>query len=240
LKRFRPRAVLLFALTVLLSITAFGGVQLLDELSANAANCRGATSCAPTAGTTTTTTTRIRRPAAVASSVADSWFVARPPTTPPTVPPTAPPSPVPDPTTCAGVVSAIPWPPGWRVECGGSHPGLLGATEPGGVTNLFVRSGESMSRLRVVALHESGHAWDFARLDPPRITQWCATRGCDAEHFFSGATDEAGWAEPSGAEDWAAAWDVCHGGEYHRSYLGLAAPVPSQCALQERLVGYPG
>jgi hypothetical protein len=31
-----------------------------------------------------------------------------------------------------------------------------------------------------------------------------------------------------------------HGGEYDRSYLGLAAPTPTQCGLQSTLVGYPG
>jgi hypothetical protein len=104
---------------------------------------------------------------------------------------------------------------------------------------LFVRTGENMSLLRVVALHEAGHAWDFARLDPSRIGRWCAVRGCDAGRFFSGAVSSQGWTEASGAEDWAAAWDACHGGRYHRSYLGLGAPNPSQCALQDRLVGYP-
>jgi hypothetical protein len=114
----------------------------------------------------------------------------------------------------------------------------MGATEPGGLTTLFVRSGESMSRLRIVALHEAGHAWDFSHLDPARIAQWCAARGCDAATFYSGGVNAQGWAEPGGAEDWAATWDACHGGEYHRSYLGLPAPVPSQCALQDQLVGY--
>ena len=126
------------------------------------------------------------------------------------------------------------------MQCDGPRPGLLGATQPSGVSDLFVRTDESMSRLRVVALHEAGHAWDFARLDAGRIAQWCAARGCDADHFFSGATSSAGWSEPSGAEDWASVWDACHGGEYHRSYLGVAAPAPSECALQDRLVDYPG
>jgi hypothetical protein len=117
---------------------------------------------------------------------------------------------------------------------------LLGATEPTGVTDLFVRSGETMNRLRVVALHEAGHAWDFARLDPTRIVKWCAVRGCDADNFLAGAISSAGWAEPNGAEDWASVWNACHGGEYDRSYLGLAAPLPSDCALQNTLVEYPG
>ena len=98
----------------------------------------------------------------------------------------------PQPTTCADVVASIPWPPGWQVQCDGPRPGLLGATQPSGVTDLFVRTDETMSRLRVVALHEAGHAWDFARLDAGRIAQWCAVRGCDADHFFSGATSERG------------------------------------------------
>jgi len=118
--------------------------------------------------------------------------------------------------------------------------GLLGATEPTGVTDLFVRAGETMNRLRVVALHEAGHAWDFARLDPTRIVKWCAVRGCDAGNFFAGAISSAGWAEPNGAEDWASVWNACHGGEYDRSYLGLPAPLPVDCALQNRLVEYPG
>ena len=46
--------------------------------------------------------------------------------------------------------------------------------------------------------------------------------------------------EPGGAEDWAASWDACHGGEYHRSYLGLPPPSAALCALQNALVGYPG
>jgi hypothetical protein len=107
------------------------------------------------------------------------------------------------------------------------------------VSDLYVRAGETMSRLRVVALHEAGHAWDFARLDPTRIARWCAVRGCDADRFFSGAVSSSGYAEPGGAEDWASSWDACHGGEYHRSYLGLGPPRPSDCALQNTLVGYP-
>jgi hypothetical protein len=125
------------------------------------------------------------------------------------------------------------------VQCNGPREGLLGATQPLGVTDLFVRADETMARLRVVALHEAGHAWDFARLGPARIARWCAVRGCDASTFFSGAVSREGWSEPSGAEDWAAAWDGCHGGEYHRSYMGFAAPLPSECALQNTLVGYP-
>ena len=124
------------------------------------------------------------------------------------------------------------------MQCDGPRSELLGATQRAGVTDLFVRSGETIGMLRVVALHEAGHAWDFAGLDPSRIARWCAARGCDADHFFSGAVSTQGWTEASGAEDWAAVWDACHGGEYHRSYLGLSAPTPAQCALQDRLVGY--
>jgi hypothetical protein len=111
----------------------------------------------------------------------------------------------------------------------------LGATEPAGVTTLFVRADETMTWLRVVALHEAGHAWDLDRLDGARIATWCTARGCDAAHFFSGGPSAL---EPGGAEDWAASWGACHGGEYHRSYIGLAAPDGSQCTLQDRLVGY--
>jgi hypothetical protein len=93
-----------------------------------------------------------------------------------------------------------------------------------------------MTRLHVVALHEAGHAWDYARLDVRRIARWCAARGCDPVHFFS---DPAAGLQPRGAEDWEASWDACHGGAYHRSYLGLAAPSAAQCALQDVLVEFP-
>jgi hypothetical protein len=102
-----------------------------------------------------------------------------------------------------------------------------------------VRANETDAFLRVVALHEAGHAWDFARLSPDKITMWCANRGCDAAHFFSGGASGPGWHEPGGAEDWAAVWDACHGGEYHRAYLGFAPPTRAQCQLQNALVGYP-
>jgi hypothetical protein len=125
------------------------------------------------------------------------------------------------------------------VRCAGARPGILGLTDTAGkTTTLYVRPEESPSRLRVVALHEAGHAWDLARLDNAKIAQWCAARGCDAAHFFSGGARGSGWAEPGGAEDWAASWDSCHGGEYHRSYLGLAPPTAAQCALQNTLTGY--
>ena len=94
--------------------------------------------------------------------------------------------------------------------------------------------------LRIVALHEAGHAWDFTHLTSPKIATWCATRGCAATGFFAGGATGNGWHEPGGAEDWAASWDACHGGSYHRSYLGLPPPIASQCALQNTLVDYPG
>ena len=108
-------------------------------------------------------------------------------------------------------------------------------TDPAGSTTLYVRPGQSPSFLHVVALHEAGHAWNLARLDNGKIARWCAARGCDAAHFFSGGASGPGWHEPGGAEDWAASWDSCHGGEYHRSYLGLGPPTASQCALQNTL-----
>jgi hypothetical protein len=169
-------------------------------------------------------------------------------TTPPTQPPrpkvvvaAAPPvAPVvSSPTSCAAVVASIVWPPGWNAICAGPRSGLLGLTDPSGTTTLYVRAGESGAYLHVVALHESGHAWDFARLNATKIGQWCAARGCDAAHFFSGGAQGAGWSEPGGAEDWAASWDACHGGDYHRSYLGLPPPGAALCALQNALVGYP-
>jgi hypothetical protein len=152
-------------------------------------------------------------------------------------PPVAPPVTVP--TNCAAVVASIVWPPGWNAICAGPRSGLLGLTAPTGTTTLYVRTGETSAFLRVVALHESGHAWNFARLDANKIAQWCTARGCDAAHFFSGGAQGAGWSEPGGAEDWAASWDACHGGEYHRSYLGLPPPSAALCALQNALVGYP-
>jgi hypothetical protein len=92
--------------------------------------------------------------------------------------------------------------------------------------------------LRVVALHEAGHAWNLARLDNRKIAEWCAARGCETARFFAGGASGPGWREPAGAEDWAASWDSCHGGMYHRSYLGLAAPTAAQCALQNTLTGF--
>jgi hypothetical protein len=244
----RKRVVALGALMALLSGAAFAGVQLADGSRANAAACAAEPSCAPPPGTTTSTTnapTAIRRPPAITPSTpvhkvvrtVVRKHVRKVVVTSTTRAPARPA--VSEPATCADVVASVAWPPRWRVQCDGPRDGLLGVTAPAGVTDLFVRPDETMSRLRVVALHEAGHAWDFARLDPPRIAQWCAARGCDADRFFSGAVNSQGWAEPSGAEDWAASWDACHGGEYHRSYMGLAAPLPSQCALQNTLVDYP-
>jgi hypothetical protein len=148
------------------------------------------------------------------------------------------PRPARPPTMCEAVVAAVAWPRGWRKVCTGSRPGLLGLTNPNGFTTLYVRPDESLATMHVVALHEAGHAWDFARLDPARIARWCAQRGCNAAHFFSGGSGGVDWAQPGGAEDWAAVWDACHGGEYHRSYLGLAAPTAADCARQNALVGY--
>jgi hypothetical protein len=243
--RVRQRAVALGSLLAMLSLAAFGSVQLVDGLHADAATCRAAW-CAPPAGTTTSTAApaprnrAILRPAIAPTPPAP---IRRPVVVPTTMRITTPSAPAPtippDPTTCAGVVAGIAWPPGWRVQCGGPRAGLLGATEPNGVSDLFVRPDESMSRLRVVALHEAGHAWDFARLDETRIATWCTVRGCNADEFFAGAVSSEGWSEASGAEDWASVWGGCHGGEYHRSYLGLSAPRPSDCALQNTLVGYP-
>lgn len=165
---------------------------------------------------------------------------AQPPATTTTVPPTTvPPTTVPPPTSCPEVIASIVWPPGWQTICSGPRVGILGLTSQTGTTTLYVRPDESASFMRVVALHESGHAWDFARLNTNKIAQWCAARGCDPAHFFSGGAQGSGWSEPGGAEDWAASWDACHGGEFHRSYLGLQAPNASQCALQNSLVGYP-
>ena len=118
-------------------------------------------------------------------------------------------------------------------------PGILGLTAPSGTTTLYVRPGESGSFLRVVALHEAGHAWDFARLDAAKIAEWCAARGCDAAHFFSGGARVPDGRNPAAPRTGPSSWDACHGGEYHRSYLGLAPPSSAQCTLQNALVGYP-
>ena len=149
------------------------------------------------------------------------------------------PPPVAAPTSCPAVIASVVWPRTWRAVCAGPRSGILGLTGPDGVTTLYVRSDESASFMRVVALHEAGHAWDFTHLTPPKIAQWCAARGCSSGGFFAGGATGAGWHEPGGAEDWAASWDACHGGTFHRSYLGLPPPDSAQCALQNTLVNYP-
>jgi hypothetical protein len=138
------------------------------------------------------------------------------------------------------VIASIIWPAGWHASCAGPRAGILGLSGPGPTTTLYIRPGETAYKMRIVALHEAGHAWDLTKLTPAKIQQWCAARGCDAARFFTGGAQGAGWSEPGGAEDWAAAWDACHGGEYHRSYIGLPGPTGAQCALQNALVGYPG
>jgi hypothetical protein len=223
----RERIVALLALAVPFSGVAFAGFQYVDGMRATAGPMRRPAAVA----------IRQRPVAALARAVPKlARAVAVAPAPRVAVEPDRVVTP---PTTCAGVVASIVWPQGWRVQCSGPRAGLLGVTQPGGITDLFVRADETMSKLRVVALHEAGHAWDLARLDPPGIARWCAARGCDPERFFDGAVSSEGWAEPSGAEDWASAWDACHGGEYHRSYMGFGPPTPSQCGLQNTLVGYP-
>ena len=157
-------------------------------------------------------------------------FVAPPPPVAPAPPP---------PTDCAAVVAHVVWPAGWNAICAGPRSGILGLTSPEGTTTLYVRPGESSAFLNIVAVHEAGHAWNFSHLDATKIAQWCAARGCNASGFFSGGAQGAGWSEPGGAEDWAASWGACHGGEYHRSYIGLPPPTAALCALQNSLVGYP-
>ena len=108
----------------MLSLAAFGSVQLVDGLHADAATCRAAW-CAPPAGTTTSTAASaprnraILRPAIAPTPPAP---IRRPVVVPTTMRITTPSAPAPtippDPTTCAGVVAGIAWPPGWRVQCG--------------------------------------------------------------------------------------------------------------------------
>ena len=136
---------------------------------------------------------------------------------------------------CAEAVAQISWPSGWPVNCEGSRPGLLGLTNRYG-THLYMRSGLSESFYVMVAGHEAGHAWDFARLSPADIVTWCAARGCDAAHFFDGAVSGPGWVEAGGAEDWAEAWRICRGGTDMRDYIGLGLPTPAQCSLMLQLV----
>ena len=210
--------------------------------TASAANCARPNSCTPLASSRTRTAARKRatareriRFARPTTAHVPSTTLTDPspgPTTRVLVPTAAPP------TNCAEVVAGVVWPPAWRVRCTGPRPGFLGLTSPTAFTTLYVRPSETIRRLRVVALHEAGHAWDFARLRPARIRRWCIARGCDAAHFFSVQPGRSHRHEPPGAEDWAASWDACHGGKYHRSYFGLAAPTRTQCALQNALVGY--
>jgi hypothetical protein len=88
----------------------------------------------------------------------------------------------------------------------------------------------------LIALHEAGNAWNFARLNTSDQVTWCAARGCDAAAFFAGPVHAEGWVEARGAEDWAEAWQACHGVAYDRSYLGLGPPTAALCALQRTLV----
>src|SRR5262249_56527974 len=111
---------------------------------------------------------------------------------------------------CEQAVAAVSWPPGWPVSCEGYRSGLLGLTNRDG-SHIYMRSGESESFYVIVAGHEAGHAWDFARLSPADIATWCAARGCDAAHFFDGSVRGPGWVEAGGAEDWAESWRICHG-----------------------------
>lgn len=136
---------------------------------------------------------------------------------------------------CAAAVAQVSWPPGWPVSCEGPRSGLLGLTNREG-THLYMRSGLSESFYVMVAGHEAGHAWDFTRLSSSDIATWCAARGCDAAHFFEGSVTGPGWVEAGGAEDWAEAWRICHGGTDMRNYIGLGLPTPSLCALQLHLV----
>jgi hypothetical protein len=239
----RTRDIVLWTLAALSSVAILGAVQLTGLLDADAANCHNSSSCAPQSTPKMRPRTARPRVAPAPPTTAEWWPAATSTTTAPTTStPTTTASPiraVADPTGCTGIIGGIVWPPAWRVRCAGHRPGLLGSTNAG-VTTLFVRTGETPSRLRVVALHEAGHAWDLARLNQTSIERWCAERRCDAPHFFSGGASGPGWYAPGGAEDWAASWDACHGGEYHRSYIGLAAPTPSQCAMQNTLVHYPG
>ncbi|HWS46332.1 MAG TPA: hypothetical protein VN636_10755 [Acidimicrobiia bacterium] len=191
---------------------------------------------APLPGRSGTTRTHLRPAASrvVQTARVRATRIARAvtPISPPVAPATLP--------GCPGAIAVVVWPPGWQTRCAGPRPGILGVTAPQGTTTLYVRDGESFALLRIVALHEAGHAWDFARLTPPKIADWCAVRGCDPNRFFAGGASGSGWREPHGAEDWAASWDACHGGNYHRSYLGLPPPTSAECTLQNALVGYTG
>jgi len=234
--RTRRRRVLSLALCTFVSLVGIGligALQLSHAPRAGAANCRVRKSCPrPAPGLPAPTITTSRRNSLPPTTRASDRAIpiTAPPVTVPAIPA------VETRTGCTAVVGGVVWPPRWRVRCDGARLGLLGTTDRTRGTTLFVRTGEGVARLRVVALHEAGHAWDIARLDARRIARWCAARGCAPRRFFSDPTAKM---QPRGAEDWAASWDACHGGEYHRSYLGLAAPSPAQCALQDVLVGFP-
>jgi hypothetical protein len=219
----RPRDVVLWTITMLSSAGMIAAIPLTRMPESATVNARPAVTSTTRAATKRTTTTTTSTTTSVAPSTTRTTTTPRRVAIAPLA-------------NCAGVVAAIVWPPSWQVVCAGPRPGLLGSTDPSGVTTLFVREGEAMTWLRIVALHESGHAWDLARLDGTVIARWCAARGCDAPRFFSGG---ASVHEPGGGEDWAAVWDACHGGEYDRSYLGLPAPTAAQCALQDTLARYP-
>jgi hypothetical protein len=141
---------------------------------------------------------------------------------------------------CEALKGSVVWPPGWTVVCAGPRAGVLGLTiDATNQSVLYMRPGESLALLHTVLLHEAGNAWDFARLAPQgKIAQWCAARGCNPTTFFAGGRAVAGGNEAPAAEDWAASWSACHGGPYHRSYMGLGPPTPAQCALQNQLTNY--
>jgi hypothetical protein len=145
----------------------------------------------------------------------------------------APPPPAVDP--CSGAIASVAWPRGWSVQCLGSRDGLLALSNPAGWTNVYTRPTRSYEDYRWTALHEAGHAWGFRRLTGSDVARWCGARGCDPSRFYSGGAQGTGWNEPLGAEDWAESWSHCHGGPYKRRYLGLGAPTPDLCALQDLL-----
>lgn len=208
---------------LLLGAVAYGAVETSSPPRAPATRVASAT---PRRHATSTT-----RPSTTTTTATTTTTVARrvaPVTT----------APVRVPTSCRDIVATIAWPHGWNVVCAGARQGILGLTGPDRVTTLYVRPSESGSFLRSVALHEAGHAWDLARLDPAGIARWCARRGCNAPNFFTGGAHGSDWHEPGGAEDWAAVWNACHGGDYDRSYLGLGPPTPDECALQNELVRF--
>jgi hypothetical protein len=239
------------AIATLLSLDAFVAAQAGAALEP-AVNVSATTSpdaAAPLHAATTTTVPRRatvprvrRRPKAVAkvrvAAKRVKFAKPKPPQPKPPVPkpPVITPmtAPSPPPTDCPAILLAVVWPWGWHANCAGGRAGLLGLTAPSGTTTLYVRPGESVALLRSVALHEAGHAWNFSHLNPDKIAQWCSSRGCDAAHFFSGGAHGAGWSEPGGAEDWAASWDVCHGGEYHAHTSDSRPPAPRNARCRTR------